>query len=164
MRLTVHTDYALRVLMTLAVVDDRVVTIDELARRHRVSKNHLMKVAQTLVGLDLVQSVRGRAGGLRLKRDPGDIRMGAVVRALEDDMRLVECLGEGPAACVFTGACRLTRALARAIEAFLSELDKLTLADLAGLRPAMRERLRLPDASAEVTSVADRGSGPPMVS
>jgi Rrf2 family nitric oxide-sensitive transcriptional repressor len=152
MRLTVHTDYALRVLMTLAVVDDRVVTIDELARRHRVSKNHLMKVAQTLVGLGLVQSVRGRAGGLRLKRDPREIRMGAVVRELEEDMRVVECLGDGPGACVFTGACRLTRALARAVEAFLSELDKLTLADLAGLRPVMRERLGLPETAVEAPS------------
>ena len=141
MRLTVHTDYALRVLMTLAVVDDRVVTIDELAKRHRVSKNHLMKVAQTLVGLGLVQSVRGRTGGLRLARNPHEVRMGVVVRELEDDMRLVECLGEGPTTCVLTGACRLTRALGQAVEAFLAELDKLTLADLAGLRPVMRERL-----------------------
>ena len=148
MRLTVHTDYALRVLMTLAVIDDRVVSIDELAKRHRVSKNHLMKVAQTLVGLGLVRSVRGRAGGIRLARDPREIRMGAVVRDLEDDMRLVECLGVEPAACVLTGACRLTRALAQALEAFLAELDKLTLADLAGGRPAMRERLGLPGESA----------------
>jgi Rrf2 family nitric oxide-sensitive transcriptional repressor len=147
MRLTVHTDYALRVLMTLAVIDDRVVSIDELAKRHRVSKNHLMKVAQTLVGLGLVRSVRGRAGGIRLARDPREIRMGAVVRDLEDDMGLVECLGVEPAACVLTGACRLTRALAQALEAFLAELDKLTLADLAVGRPAMRKRLGLPGES-----------------
>ena len=65
MRLTLHTDYGLRMLMSLAVIDDRVVTIDELAKRHGVSKNHLMKVAQTLVGLGLVTSVRalpGKAG------------------------------------------------------------------------------------------------------
>ena len=64
MRLTAHTDYGLRVLMTLAVLDDRLVTIEELARRHRISKNHLMKVAQTLVGLGLVRSARGRASKL----------------------------------------------------------------------------------------------------
>jgi Rrf2 family nitric oxide-sensitive transcriptional repressor len=75
MRLTVHTDFALRMLMTLAVIDDRVVTIDELAKRHRVSKNHLMKVAQTLVGLGHVQGVRGRAGGLRLARDPREVAL-----------------------------------------------------------------------------------------
>src|SRR3712207_3409860 len=99
MRLTVHNDYALRVPMTLAVIDDRVVTIDELAKRYRVSKNHLMKVAQTLVRLGLVQGVRGRAGGLWLRGEPREMRMGAVVGELEDDMRLVECLGEGPATC-----------------------------------------------------------------
>jgi Rrf2 family transcriptional regulator, nitric oxide-sensitive transcriptional repressor len=141
MKLTAHTDYGLRVLMTLALLDDRLVTIDELAHRHRLSKNHLMKVAQTLVGLGLVRSVRGRAGGLKLARDPADIRMGAVVRALEGDLRLVECLGDGPVACVLSGTCRLTRALTQALEAFFGVLDALTLADLVQLRPAMRERL-----------------------
>jgi Rrf2 family nitric oxide-sensitive transcriptional repressor len=130
MKLTAHTDYGLRVLMTLALLDDRLVTIDELARRHRLSKNHLMKVAQTLVGLGLVRSVRGRAGGLKLARDPADIRM-------------VECLGDGPVACVLCGACRLTRALTQALEAFFGVLDALTLAELVELQPAMRERLGL---------------------
>lgn len=147
MKLTTHTDYGLRVLMTLAVLNDRVVTIDELAQRHRVSKNHLMKVAQTLVRLGYVRSVRGRAGGLRLARAPGDIRMGAVTRALEDDISLVDCLGEGPSSCVLAGACRLTRALAQALEAFFAELDNLTLADLVGMTPVMRERLGLSPAA-----------------
>lgn len=89
--------------MALAVMNDRVVTIEDLARRHRVSKNHLMKVAQTLVRLGLVRSMRGRAGGLMLARDPAEIRMGAVVRALEEEMQLVSCLGEGPATCVLIG-------------------------------------------------------------
>ncbi|GGK20766.1 RrF2 family transcriptional regulator [Salinarimonas ramus] len=141
MKLTVHTDYALRVLMTLAVLDERIVTIEELARRHRISENHLRKVAQTLIRMGLVAGVRGRAGGLRLAVDPAGLRMGGVVRALEEDMSLVECLGEGPAGCALAGACRLTGALARALEAFLAELDRITLADLAGLRPAMRARL-----------------------
>jgi Rrf2 family nitric oxide-sensitive transcriptional repressor len=141
MRLTAHTDYALRVLMTLAVLSDRLVTIDELARRHRISKNHLMKVAQTLVGLGLVQSVRGRTGGLRVAKDPAAIRVGEVVRALEDDRRLVECLGEGPTTCVLHGPCLLKHGLNRALEAFFTELDHITLADLARPAPSLRERL-----------------------
>jgi Rrf2 family nitric oxide-sensitive transcriptional repressor len=141
MRLTAHTDYALRVLMTLAVLSDRLVTIDELARRHRISKNHLMKVAQTLVGLGLVQSVRGRTGGLRVAKDPAAIRVGEVVRALEDDRRLVECLGEGPTTCVLHGPCLLKHGLNRALEAFFTELDQITLADLARPAPSLRERL-----------------------
>jgi Rrf2 family nitric oxide-sensitive transcriptional repressor len=144
MRLTAHTDYGLRVLMTLAILHDRVVTIDELARRHRISKNHLMKVAQTLVRLGLVQGVRGRAGGLRLARPAAEIRMGAVTQMLEEDVALVDCLGNGPTGCVLAGACRLTGALTAALAAFFAELDKLTLADLVVAGPRMRERLELP--------------------
>ncbi|MGP9818465.1 RrF2 family transcriptional regulator [Salinarimonas sp. NSM] len=146
MKLTLHTDYALRVLMTLALIPDRIATIDELARRHRVSENHLRKVAQSLVGMGLVRGVRGRAGGLRLAVRPADVRMGAVVRALEDDPGLVACLGDAPATCVLSGACRLTGALARALDAFYAELDRLTLADLVGRGPAMRARLGLAEA------------------
>lgn len=141
MKLTSHTDYGLRVLMALAVMDERLVTIEELATRHRVSRNHLMKVAQTLVSLGFVRSVRGRSGGLKLARGPAEIRMGAVVRAMEEQVQLVSCLGEGPATCVLVGSCSLTRALGKALDAFFAELDELTLADLVANRPALRARL-----------------------
>lgn len=141
MKLTAHTDYALRVLMALAVMNDRIVTIEEIATRHRVSKNHLMKVAQTLVGLGLVRSVRGRSGGLTLARDSGEIRVGVVVRALENEVAIVACLGEAPATCILSGACRLTAALGKAMDAFFAELDQLTLADLVANRRTMKERL-----------------------
>ncbi|MBN9062998.1 MAG: hypothetical protein BGP06_09005 [Rhizobiales bacterium 65-9] len=142
MRLTAHTDYGLRVLMTLAVISDRLVTIEELADRHKISRNHLMKVAQTLVGLGLVESVRGRGGGLRLARDPATLRIGAVVQALETDMGLVACLGDDASSCVLSGACRLTAALKRAMTAFLAELDHITLRDLADNRTLLRRRLK----------------------
>ena len=141
MRLTAHTDYALRVLMSLAVMDDRLVTIEELADRHRISRNHLMKVAQTLVGMGLVKGVRGRRGGLALAVPAADIRMGKVVRMLEQDMALVACLGDDQANCALIGLCRLTGALRDAINAFFTELDRLTLADLVANRAAVRNRL-----------------------
>lgn len=143
MRLTTHTDYGLRVLMSLAVIDDRLATIEELAERHKVSRNHLMKVVQTLVGLGLVKGVRGRRGGLALAVAPEDIRIGRVVRMLETDMELVACLGRAPATCVLTGLCRLTGAFSGAIEAFFAELDRLTLADLVINRSSVQNRLEL---------------------
>ncbi len=143
MKLTAHTDYGLRMLMALAVAGDRLITIEEIAERHRISRNHLMKVAQTLVGLGLVRSVRGRRGGLALAREPATIRMGSVVRALETDVELVACLGDQPATCIFSGACRLTGALRQALDAFFAELDRLTLAELALNRPELRQRLAL---------------------
>ncbi|TCR64087.1 Rrf2 family transcriptional regulator [Bosea sp. BK604] len=144
MKLTAHTDYGLRMLMALAVAGERRVTIEEVADRHRISRNHLMKVAQTLVGLGLIRSTRGRGGGLTLAKQPTDIRIGAVVRALETDTDLVACLGDNPASCVFSGACRLTGALRQALEAFFAELDRLTLADVAMNRADLRQRLSLP--------------------
>jgi Rrf2 family transcriptional regulator, nitric oxide-sensitive transcriptional repressor len=141
MRLTSHTDFALRLLMSVAVMEERLVTIEELAKRHKLSRNHLMKVAQTLVAHGYVTGVRGRAGGLKLAKPASTIRMGEVVRALEDDIRLVECLGQGPTSCILSGACLLTRAMDRALEAFFAELDGMTLADLVAPRIALRQRL-----------------------
>jgi Rrf2 family nitric oxide-sensitive transcriptional repressor len=144
MRLTAHTDFGLRVLMTLAVVDERVVTIEELARRHRLSRNHLMKVAQTLVRVGIVESVRGRAGGLRLARPAHSIRIGDAVRALEDDTGLVECLGRKAPNCALAGMCILTKTMSDALEAFFADLNRSTLADLAASRARLRERLGVP--------------------
>lgn len=135
MKLTSHTDFGLRVLMSLAVIDDRLVTIEELARRHRVSQNHLMKVAQSLIRAGFVEGVRGRNGGLRLSTAPTEIRIGDVVRRLEEDMAIVPCVSEDEeVACILAGACGLTAAMRRALRAFLAELDSVTLADIAGSR------------------------------
>lgn len=156
MRLTLHTDYALRVLMTLALVPERILTADELARRHGLSKNHLVKVGQTLAQHGLVASQRGRGGGLRLARDPQHIRIGALVRVLEGEPRLVECLSSSAAdsgACVFAGGCRLTRALRGALDAFFESLDELTLADLVARREPLRARL---GSDLDVGSIAGR--------
>ncbi|MCP8937587.1 Rrf2 family transcriptional regulator [Alsobacter sp. SYSU M60028] len=143
MKLTSHTDFGLRVLMSLAAAPERLMTIEDLAARHRLSRNHLMKVANSLIRAGFVTGLRGRGGGLRLASAPESIRVGDVVRALEDDVALVACLGDEPASCVFTGVCRLTGALGRALAAFLAELDAVTLADLVAPRQALRARLSL---------------------
>ena len=91
MRLTDYTDYTLRVLMFCALQPERSVTIAELAESHKVSKNHLMKIVNDLGRQGVLETTRGRGGGLRLLKEPGDIRIGDVVRASETDFRLVEC-------------------------------------------------------------------------
>lgn len=97
MRLTQHTDYALRLLIALAVVACRMpdagatVTIRDVAERYRISRNHLMKVANELTHLGLVEGLRGRGGGVRLAQPAKTISIGTVVRALETSSDLVEC-------------------------------------------------------------------------
>lgn|SRR6478609_6967152 len=154
MKLTAHTDFGLRILMSLAAAPERLMTIEDLASRHRLSRHHLMKVAQSLIHAGFVVGVRGRSGGLRLAQELEAIRVGDVVRALEDNMALVACLGEDPASCVLSGICRLTGVLGRALAAFLAELDAVTLADLAAQRQTIRNRLRL-DENVEVEKMSN---------
>lgn len=138
MRITAYTDYSLRVLIYLAVRGDELVTIREIAGAYAISHNHLMKVTHRLQLEGFVQTVRGKAGGMTLARPAEKIRVGEVVRAMEPDFTLVECFGPDNR-CVIAPSCSLTGVLARALQAFLGELDRCTLADLvagstAGLR------------------------------
>jgi len=129
MQLTQHTDYALRVLVYLALHPEVRVTTRDIAQAYGVSQNHLVKVIQTLVGLDLVDARPGRGGGLLLKRDPETINLGEAVAALEPHFHLVECFSpEGR--CPIRPACRLKSLLAEAQHAFLDTLGRYHLDDV----------------------------------
>lgn len=138
MRLTAYTDYALRVLMFLAVRPEPKPTIGEIAKAHGISRNHLMKVAYELGQAGLIETVRGNRGGLRLKRPAAEIGLGEVVRQTEPDLNLVPCFAQqGADCCVITPACGLRAALHRARAAFLDVLDQYSLADLVQNREAL---------------------------
>ncbi|MGA7673566.1 MAG: Rrf2 family transcriptional regulator [Rhizomicrobium sp.] len=130
MRLTLHTDYALRMLMLLALEPDQVHTIASVARRYEISHNHLTKVALTLIQSGFVKSVRGRKGGLKLAKRPTEIRLSNVVRKTEDGFALVECFDGKNNKCVVTPACGLRGPLEEALSAFIAVLDRYTLADI----------------------------------
>lgn len=143
MRLTLHTDYALRLLMLLAMEPGRLHTIEEVARRHGISRNHLMKVTQTLAQSGFVESLRGRGGGLRLARPAAAIALGEVVRATEDSFALVECLDPARNACVLATGCGLRGPIEEALAAFLAVLDRHSLADLLRNPGTLRQMQRL---------------------
>ncbi len=146
MRLTLHTDYALRLLMLLAIEPDAPHTIEEVARRYGISRNHLMKITQTLVQAGFVGSVRGRNGGLRLGRPAEKINLGAVIRATEDSLALVECFDQERNTCIVAPACGLRGPLEEALAAFLAVLDRYSLADLVKSPLTLRQmRLLLPN-------------------
>ena len=140
MQLSKFSDYALRVLMFLGLRRERVATAAEVADAYGISRHHLVKVARQLGQLGLVAACRGRGGGMRLLVEPEDVVIGDVVRATEN-LQLAECM-TGDGSCPLEGACVLQRALGRARDAFLGELDVVTLADL--VRPASALRRRLP--------------------
>ena len=141
MRLTVFSDYTLRVLMYLALDRTRLATIPEMAASYDISENHLMKVVHQLARAGVVESVRGKGGGVRLARAPDEIRLGEIVRASEGNAPIVECMSGDPGACRITAPCRLKGILVNAFDALYDSLDEHTLADLVekprGLRQAL---------------------------
>ena len=143
MRLTTYTDYALRLLMYVAVKDDELATISEVADGYGISKNHLMKVAHQLGLAGFVETVRGRSGGLRLAKPAAAIGLGDVVRVTEQDMSLVPCFDPADKSCAIGACCGLRRALGAASAAFLAVLDDYTLADLAKPRAPLRRLLAI---------------------
>jgi len=135
MRLTSFTDYGLRMLMRMATNPERAFSTADFAEEFGLSRNHLAKIVQRLSGAGLIETRRGGGGGAMLARPAGEIRLGAVVRLLEEGQPLVECLGADGGACTLDGRCRLKGRLRTAEAAFLAELDRSTLADIA-LAPA----------------------------
>lgn len=131
MRLTAFTDYALRALMRLASEPDRTFTTDEIARELDISRNHLTKVVRKLAEGGFIATRRGAGGGFRLARPPEEITLGEVVMLLEARHALVECFRADGGSCVLTPRCRLKTKFALAVRAFITELDRATLAECA---------------------------------
>lgn len=129
MRLTQFTDFGVRALILLAERDGEVLSASHIAESLGVSVHHMAKVLQALGAAGLVRSQRGKQGGVVLAMAPEAIRIGAVVRVLEEGQPLVECCRADGGACVLTSGCRLRGMLLGAQQAFLAELDRFSLAD-----------------------------------
>jgi Rrf2 family nitric oxide-sensitive transcriptional repressor len=130
MRLTLYTDYSLRVLLYLANKEDEIVTITELADFYKISRNHLVKVVHNLGLNGYLLTIRGRNGGLKLARPAKEIQIGEVVRSTEPDFDLLECFNPATDQCVITRSCNLKGVIFNAQASFMGVLDKYTLADI----------------------------------
>ena len=130
MRLTTYTDYALRTLMYLAGHCEQLVTIQDIADVHGIAKNHLTKVVHQLGILGVVETVRGRNGGLKLGKEPAQINIGALVRSTEPDFFMAECFDKSKNHCILTPSCGLKGVLRNATAAYLEVLDGVTLENL----------------------------------
>lgn len=129
MKLTLYTDYSLRMLVFLGAKNENELSnIKEIADAYNISKNHLMKVTHELGKLGYIETIRGRNGGIRLAKNPADINIGEVVRKTEDDFHIVECFID-PSRCAITPICGLRHVFAEALQAFLAVLDRYTLND-----------------------------------
>jgi Rrf2 family nitric oxide-sensitive transcriptional repressor len=152
MRLTLQTDYALRMLMYLSMNRGRACRVTDVAAGYGISRNHLLKVALKLGRLGYVTTLRRRAGGIALALPPEEIRLGDVVRLMEDDFALTECMRADGGLCAISPACRLKGVVGKAMEAFLGVLDESNLADI------VRNRAELIDLL-DVTRISGKAAG-----
>ena len=146
LHLTQYSNFTLRTLQLVAVRAPEIVTVDDVARAHRISKAHLVKVAGELARRGYIETIRGRRGGMRLGRPADQITVGEIIRWTEAPLELVECFNPETNTCPLLGACHLSRGFQRALRAFLSVLDDLTIADIALNRDALLRRLMREDA------------------
>lgn len=150
MQLTVRSNHAMRLMMYCAVNDRRVAPVSDIARACNMSEAHLAKIANALAAQGFVETVRGRAGGVRLARPANEINVGAIVRANEMGRCLVECLNSETNSCPLVEVCRFRSIIGRALEAFLNVLDGYTLADLVSGRDELRSAMGLDGAAPEL--------------
>jgi Rrf2 family nitric oxide-sensitive transcriptional repressor len=129
MQLTQFTDYGLRSLMYLASQEDKLCSVREISDHYGISKNHLVKIVHHLAMVGYITSTKGKGGGIRLSKDPEDMRLGDIISALEPNMDLVECFNSEKNTCTIVKACRLKHFLADAKKSFLNCMNQHTLSD-----------------------------------
>lgn len=152
MRLTRQTNYAMRILMYCAANEGRLSRVPEIAAAYTVSELFLFKILQPLVEAKLVETVRGRNGGVRLAKPADQISLFDVVRVTEESFAMAECFETDAAECPLVDSCGLNSALREALNAFFAVLARYTIADLVAARPNMRDLLgiQLPEARTAV--------------
>jgi Rrf2 family nitric oxide-sensitive transcriptional repressor len=129
-QLSLHADYALRVLVYLGTHPGRVVTTQEVSSAYGISKNHLVRVIHTLAEHGYIDIHAGRSGGVTLAREPNAIRLGEVVRYAEPNLRLAECFDKKTNTCPIASVCGLKGMLNEALNSFLATLNRYTIADI----------------------------------
>ena len=142
MRLTKQTNYAIRILMYCAANEGRLSQIPEIASAYNLSEPFLFKILKPIVDHGLVESVRGRNGGIRLARPAGAITLSEVIKITEDNFAMADCF-DGTTDCPLLDNCGLNQALNQALDAFFKTLDAYTIAELASYRPHINELLGL---------------------
>src|SRR5690606_31450312 len=141
MRLTRQTNYAIRLLMYCAVNEGRLSRVAEVAAAYTVSELFLFKILQPLVEARLVETVRGRNGGVRLGRPADEISLFDVVRVTEESFAMAECFENDATECPLVDSCGLNAALRKALGAFFEVLESYSIDDLVKARPSMRDLL-----------------------
>ena len=143
MKLTAYTNYALRMLMYVALKDGQPASVKEIADAYKISVNHLKKAAIEMSKYGYLDTLQGRYGGYILAQNPQSIIIGDVVRITEGDLEMVECFNPETNTCPLIEVCKLSRLFKKALKAFLDVLDDVTLADMISHPQQLKPLLKI---------------------
>ncbi|MBA5723690.1 iron-responsive transcriptional regulator RirA [Candidatus Liberibacter sp.] len=130
MRLTKQTNYGIRILMYCAVNEGRLSRISQISDSYGVSKLFLSKILQPLTKAGIIETVRGRNGGIRLRRSADQITVLDVVKVTEESFYMAECFEKGDISCPLVDSCGLNSVLKKALNAFFEVLTRHSIASL----------------------------------
>ena len=136
MKITQHTNYAIRMLM-YCNSKSGLATISEIAAFYNLSEKFLTKILSSLTRYGFVETIRGRKGGIQLSKPAEEIFIGDVIEKIEENFELAECFKPGEVTCPLVDSCGLNRALSRALQGFFDILNEYTLADLTNQKTAL---------------------------
>lgn len=142
MRLASFTDYSLRVLIYLTLKGEERSTVSEIAERYDISKNHLVKVVHNLSRMGIIESFKGKGGGISLAIPPKNINIGKLIKTFEQGSPLVECIGPNEL-CIISPSCKLKNILSLAEKSFFKTLEDYTLADIVSNEKSLAKSLNI---------------------
>lgn len=148
MRLTRQTNYAVRILMYCSANEGNLSRVPDIAEAYGLSEAYLFKILKPMMDVKIIESVRGRNGGIRLARDASDITLFDVVRVTEENFSLAECFDDDNSDCPLVDSCGFNSALREALNAFFDVLSKYTIADMVAARPNINFLLGLDEVEA----------------
>lgn len=158
MRLTRQSNYAIRTLIYCAVNEPKLSRVADIAKAHAISELFLFKLIKPLVENGLIETVRGRRGGIRLGRPAAEITLLDTVRLTEESFSMAECFDDTDVTCPLANSCDVNSALREALGAFFDVLESYTIADLAAKRRSLRERLGLTFEEMEPVLIAQQAN------
>lgn len=129
--------YALRVMIDLAEHrSDDFISLKGIAQRQEISEKYLESIIRMLVKARVLESLRGKGGGYRLKKAPEAYTVGSILRLTEESLAPVACLEEGADTCPKQAKCR-TLPLWQGLDKVIHDyLENVTIADLMAHGPA----------------------------
>jgi Rrf2 family protein len=128
-KISTKSQYGLRAMIYLAENKEKMHSLRDISEKEGISFSYLEKIISKLEKAGLLESRKGSRGGYRLSKSPEKIKIGKIVKAVEDNTLLIKCVGDSTN-CLLAGKCSARRFWRELQQTLNKKLDSFSLADL----------------------------------